>query len=116
MKPLVSTLVAATLCAAAGCANQKNISPLPSISAESKANLSKPVNCGNARQDIDTLKKEKSSVEGQILAGVRSVFPIAAVAGILTGDYNDRSRVAVGAYNEDIEKKIRQIRVKCDVI
>ena len=39
--------------------------------------------------------------------------PIAAVAGILMGDYSDRVSVAVGTYNSDIEAKIAQIKRAC---
>lgn len=109
---LLLALVAAALI---GCSGQKNISPMPSITEDQRQAMEKPVNCKTARQDIEILENEKASVARQLLAGARSVMPIAAVAGILTGDYNDRASVAIGTYNEDIEKKIRQIRAKCRI-
>ena len=98
-----------------GCADRKNVSPIPTISDEAKSALNSPVNCSRARQDIALLKEEKASVGKQILSGVRSIMPISAVAGILMGDYKDRSQVAIGAYNDDLEAKIVQIQTQCGV-
>lgn len=96
-----------------GCSNRKNIAPLPSIDEEAKSNIEKPVNCSTAWTDINVLENEKASVGKKALAGVRSVFPIAAAAGILMGDYRDRVSVATGQYNRDIEAKILQIQKAC---
>lgn len=98
-----------------GCAERKNVSPMPSIDKDTKQQLAKPVNCGTAERDIAILEKEKASVGKQLLAGARSVMPVAAVAGILMGDYSDRAKVAVGAYNSDIESKIGEIRQTCGI-
>ena len=49
----------------------------------------------------------------RISAGVRSVVPAAAVMGILRGDTKDRAKVAVGAYNKEIDAKITEIKQKC---
>ena len=98
-----------------GCSDRKNVSPFPTISETARANLSAPVNCATAPEDIQTLKDEQASVGKQILAGVRSVLPIAAVAGLLMGDYNDRFQVATGQYNADISAKIAQIEKTCGV-
>ena len=95
------------------CAERKNLSPLPTISEKSKADINKPVDCRTARQDIKILEDEKASVGKQILSGVRSVAPIPAVIGILSGDYRDRVRVAVGTYNNDISDKIDEIKKRC---
>src|SRR5262245_61671616 len=101
------TILGAALCvlAVAGCADRKNLSPLPTISEESKANLSRPVNCATAEQDVDVLEKERASTGKQLLSGVRSVMPISAAVGILMGDYRDRVQVATGQYNNDLDKK-----------
>lgn len=98
----------------AGCAgNGENLSPIPSINPETKADLKAPVNCKTGRRDIAILEEERASIAKRIFSGVRSVFPIAVVAGILMGDYNDRFEVAIGQYNQDIEAKIAQIRRTC---
>lgn len=95
------------------CSDRKNLSPFPTISKEAKADLNAPVNCETAPADIKVLEEEKASVGKQILSGVRSVMPIAAVAGILMGDYRDRVQVATGTYNSHIEAKINQIKTVC---
>lgn len=97
-----------------GCAERTNHSPFPSVSDETKADLRRPVNCATARQDVKLLEDERASLGKQVLSGVRSVFPIAAVAGILMGDYRDRVQVASGQYNRDLEAKIEQIKKTCN--
>ncbi|MBN8548370.1 MAG: hypothetical protein J0M12_03525 [Deltaproteobacteria bacterium] len=97
------------------CSDRKNISPFPSISSNAQASLGAQVNCATAPQDIKTLEEERASVGKRILSGVRSVFPIAAVAGLLTGDYSDRVQVASGQYNDDINNKIAEIKSTCGI-
>lgn len=114
MKNLVlCSILCALALAVSGCSDRKNVSPMPSITSEEKKELAKPVDCSTAQQDIATLEKERASVGGRIVAGVRSIFPIAAVAGILTGDYSDRVAVASGKYNDDIAAKIEEIKSVC---
>ncbi len=97
-----------------GCSSsRKNHSPMPTISEDIKADLEAPVNCSTAKHDIKILEEEKASTGKQVLSGVRAVFPIAAVAGLLMGDYNDRIQVATGQYNDDIDAQIAQIKRVC---
>lgn len=98
-----------------GCANRKNVSPLPAISAETKQELAKPVNCTTAPNDIAVLEEERASVAKRVLKGAQMVMPIGAAVGILLGDYKDRAAVATGKYNADIENKIAEIRQTCGV-
>ena len=98
-----------------GCADRKNISPVPTISEEAKADLTRPVNCSTANRDIKVLEDEHASVGKRVLSGVRSVMPISVVAGLLMGDYRDRVNVTTGSYNSDIEAKIAQIKSECDL-
>lgn len=116
-KNLNSMLVVAFLVIllSTGCAERKNLSPLPSISPEAKASMDKPVNCSTAYRDIKVLEDEKVSVGKQILAGVRSVVPFSAAAGILLGDYRDRVSVATGRYNDDLADKIDEIKTRCKI-
>jgi hypothetical protein len=114
-RPVVLTLICSLL-AFTGCSkDRENLSPMPSINPEVKASLNAPINCINARHDIAVLEEERASVAKQVLSGVRSVFPIAAVAGLLLGDYSDRFEVATGQYNADIEAKIARIRSYCRI-
>jgi hypothetical protein len=80
-----------------------------------EAALKKGINCATARQDIDTLKSEKAGVGQQIMAGVSSVFPVSAVAGLLKGNYSENVQVSAGQYNADIDRKISEIRTVCGV-
>ena len=97
------------------CSGQKDNSPMPSISEKAEADLHAKVNCATAPQDIKTLEDEHASVGRRLLDGVRSVFPIAAVAGMLTGDYSERVEVASGEYNREIETKIAEIKEICGI-
>ena len=108
-------IISASLTLSSCSSSRENVSPLPSISPEAKAEISSPVNCGTAKSDLRVLEEEKASVGKQILAGVRSIMPISAVVGILLGDYRDRVQVATGKYNEDLEAKIAEIRIKCGI-
>ena len=101
--------------ALAACSSYSNKSPMPSVSDDARRELKQPVNCTTARSDIRVLEEEKASIAKQALSGVRSVLPIAAVAGLLMGDYSDRVEVATGQYNNDIDKKITVIRAKCGI-
>ena len=83
------------------------------ISQKAKDDLAKPIDCSTAEQDIAALEKEKASVISQANAGSGMVMPTSAVIGILTGDYADRTKVASGQYNKDIDNKIAQIKSAC---
>ena len=108
------SVIAAVALLSCAC-TETNVSPLPSVSEEARARLASPVNCRTARRDIQVLEAERASTARRIVAGVRAVFPVSAVAGILSGDYNDRVAVATGQYNDDISAKIDQIRASCGV-
>lgn len=105
----------AVMISLSACGHRKNHSPVPSVSEVEKASLQKPVDCATARRDIATLEDEKASVGRRALAGIRSVVPFSAAAGILLGDYSDRVEVATGKYNEALEKKIQEIRATCSI-
>jgi hypothetical protein len=112
MKYVTVVLLSSLLCITAGC-NRRNLSPMPTISDEAKAELAAPIDCSRARQDVAILEEEKASVAKEIAAGARSIIPFSAAAGILLGDYRDRIQVATGQYNSDIEAKISLIRAQC---
>jgi hypothetical protein len=87
----------------------------PTISQQAREDLARPVECTEAERDIARLDAEKASVGKRIAAGVRSVFPAAAVAGILRRDLRNRAAVAAGAYNGELEAKIGEIRQQCHI-
>ncbi len=109
---LISTVSIVVL---AGCSGRTNHSPIPTISDKTRADLSAPVNCSTAQQDIAVLEEERASVGKQILSGVRSILPISAVAGLLMGDYSDRIEVMSGQYNDDIAAKVADIKMTCGI-
>lgn len=91
------------------------ISGCSTIKKETKEELASPVNCATAREDIKILEEAKTSTGKQILSGVRSILPIAAVAGILSGDYKNRVQVATGKHNDDLANKIEEIKTTCNI-
>jgi len=91
----------------AGCA--------PPITQEAKEDLQRPVNCATAQDDIALLQSEKANVNQQMLSGVTSMIPAAAVMGLLTGRQQDREEVLTGEYNDRINQKIYEIRNTCGV-
>ncbi|MBN8549418.1 MAG: hypothetical protein J0M12_08900 [Deltaproteobacteria bacterium] len=113
-RPVLASVGLFVLAASLGaCSGRKDNSPLPSITAKEQATLDAKVNCATAPEDIKTLEGERASVAERMADGVRSIFPIAAVAGMLTGDYSERVEVASGEYNRDIETKIAEIKSIC---
>lgn len=87
----------------------------PPITQEAKEDLQAPINCATAQDDIAVLQSEKSNVNQQMLAGVTSMLPTAAVMGLLTGRQQDREEVLTGQYNDMIDQKIDAIRRTCGV-
>jgi hypothetical protein len=95
------------------------------VSQEAKKDLAKPVDCGNATQEIATLQSEKASVLKRVEMGARYVVPVAAVSDILRsyhmGDessvefYEDKESVLTGDYNAAIDRKIAHIKEVCGV-
>jgi len=85
----------------------------PPITQEAKQDLQRPINCTTAQDDIAVLQSEKSNVNQQMLAGVTSMVPAAAVMGLLTGRQEDREEVLTGQYNDMIDEKINGIRTTC---
>jgi hypothetical protein len=83
------------------------------ISEEAKRKINAPINCSTAKQDIVTLKREKTSVASQAAAGVTSVLPIGLVVGVLSGTAKDKANVATGEYNDMIDAKIAKIKRDC---
>jgi hypothetical protein len=77
--------------------------------------MTKPVNCGTAKQDVATLEKEKASVLREMGAGVQTFLPIGAVVGLFRGKYDKNSRIAGGQYNKDIDAHIAEIKRSCRV-
>lgn len=82
---------------------------------EEKTAEAEKVNCATARGDIRVLQAEKANVAEQIAMGVTAIYPAALVVGLLTGTEDTKYQVAVGEYNEMLDKKIAQIKAQCGV-
>ena len=72
-----------------------------------------PVNCATAEGDLRVLQSEKIHVAEQILEGVTSLSPAGAALGILTLTETTKWKVAVGEYNEMIDRRMAQIQAEC---
>ncbi len=98
-------MIAALLMVITGCS-----SPIPK---QAKADLAKPVSCGNAEADIRSLNAEKAHVASQTAAGVKAILPISLVVNVASGTEGDQAKVASGEYNKMIDKKIADIKQQC---
>lgn len=101
-------LTVSVLIFVAGCASYK-----PPVSDDLKYDLSKPIDCSSAKDDIRVLEGEKSEVVKQVKAGVKMFVPVSAARSILHGDYRDQKQVATGEYGQAIDDKIKEIRNRC---
>lgn len=75
--------------------------------------MAMPINCATAQGDIRLLMHEKTHVEQQILAGVKSIVPASAVVGLVTGGEEENVSMATGDYNKKIDEKIAEIKQAC---
>ena len=102
----VVALLTVALFAASGCAMRQK---------ETLEKLEKagPVDCETAEGDLRVLKAEKAHVGERIAAGLTAIVPAGAVLGIITWTEPTKIKVATGAYNDAIEKRINEINEKC---
>lgn len=98
-----------------GCGRLQQRIQKDEIPEVAKEELAKPVDCITAETDIQILENEKVSSEDQMKSGVKMFVPASAAKAILKGQYIDRGMVATGQYNEDIERKIKEIKATCGI-
>ena len=82
-------------------------------SKEAKQELAQPVNCATAEGDIRILEGEKAHVAEQVASGVTAIAPAGFALGVVTGTEGDKLEVASGDYNDQIDKKIAEIKSTC---
>lgn len=82
---------------------------------QGERDLQRPINCATAEGDIRMLQHEKTHVEEQILAGVKSISPAGAVVGVATGAEGENLQVTTGDYNQKIDQRIAEIRSECGI-
>ena len=72
-----------------------------------------PINCETAEGDLRVLNSEKAHVWERIAEGVTAIVPAGAVLGIITWTEPTKIKVATGAYNDAIDKRINEIKEQC---
>jgi hypothetical protein len=75
--------------------------------------MAAPVNCATADGDIRVLKDEKKTTVQRMAAGVKSIVPIALVAGVVSGQAGTKYQIATGQYNTMLDNKIAEIKQQC---
>jgi hypothetical protein len=74
-----------------------------------------PINCATAQGDLRMLQKEKADVAQRILEGVTAVYPASLVIGTVAGIEKTKYQVAIGDYNDMIDKRIAEIKQTCGI-
>lgn len=91
-----------------GCASQDKIH-------KGQMDAKKAINCDYAEGDIRALKNEKTTVSEQMATGLTTIVPVGLVVNTVEGQTGSNASVAVGSYNEMLDKKIAEIQAKCGV-
>ena len=71
------------------------------------------INCATAEGDVRLLNQAKASVAERVVEGVTAVAPTGLVIGVVTGTETTKAKVAVGTYNDMIDKRIAEIKQTC---
>ena len=90
-----------------GCAAQKQ------KEVYSELEHPQPINCATAEGDLRLLNHEKANVADRIAEGVTALAPAGIVIGVVTETEPTKLRVAVGTYNDMIDKRISEIKQAC---
>ncbi len=72
-----------------------------------------PIDCETAEGDVRVLEAEKAHVGERIVEGLTAIVPAGAVIGIITWTEPTKIKVATGAYNDAIDKRINEIKEEC---
>jgi hypothetical protein len=94
------------LALAAGCAFQQK---------KVEKELAHPgaIDCRTAPGDLRMLQQEKANVVQRIAEGATAIYPGGLVLGLITGTEETKVKVAIGDYNEMIDKRIAEIKNTC---
>ena len=77
--------------------------------------LSQPINCATARQDIQTLESQKVSKSEEAAAGLSYALPTTVFIGAITGTGGAQYEAGTGELNRKIDDRIADIREQCKV-
>jgi len=72
-----------------------------------------PIDCRTARGDVRMLQQEKANVVERVAEGATPIYPGGLVLGLVTGTEGTKMKVAIGDYNEMIDKRIAEITTAC---
>jgi len=75
--------------------------------------LAQPVNCATAQEDIAALEGAMPSRGERAGSAVRTVTPVGAAAGVVTGSYKDRAAVLTGRTKAELAARITEINAAC---
>ena len=73
------------------------------------------VNCATAEGDLRLLNHEKVNVAERIAEGITALAPAGIVIGVITWTEPTKYRVAIGKYNDMIDKRIADIKQTCNL-
>ena len=82
---------------------------------EAKLGKHHPINCATAEGDLRLLNHEKVNVAERIAEGITALAPAGIVIGIITWTEPTKYRVAIGEYNDMIDKRIAEIKQTCNL-
>lgn len=99
---MIALVAAGTL---AGCATPKQPARV--------ALIEKPINCATARNDIAELEAAIPTSAEKIAARAGNVVPVSRIAGRVTGQLEERQKVASGQTEDEIRKRIAAIEAAC---
>jgi hypothetical protein len=71
------------------------------------------VDCATAEGDLRMLEHEKAHVAERIAEGVTAIYPAGLVIGLVTRTEGTKIKVAIGSYNDAIDKRIAHIKQEC---
>ena len=83
------------------------------IPDEEKSLLNEPIDCSQAEQRVAALQEARPTEARKARILASSLTPGGLALGYATADIGDRDRVLSGAYAEQIDARIAQIRATC---
>ncbi len=96
----VGVLLIAALCA--GC-----------VSREATRLMSKPVDCNTAAADAAAMKAQRAGIGKMALANLFTWVPPLQLFPLIGGDFNGTFEIAIGRYNDRVDKRARQFLQTC---
>ena len=109
MQKTIMAILAIFICTVfTSCASQKKID-------KGMRDVKKPINCAYAEGDIRTLQSEKTHASEQLATGITTIVPVGLVMSVAEGETGTKVKVATGDYNDMLDKKIAEIKMKCGI-